>query len=343
MQKNKLLFVAALLTIPAMVAAAETKSGNSITKFPHPTVKGGRGGTTIVALREDPESKEQKVLPKVDSAPVVVPPETATVVNMNNADVNRIVCPVEIKDVVSLKEKGVSVKVTGKDVFVNFKFVKKGDKTFYASEPTEMYVVCGQDTYNLVLIPRPDVPPQTIRLSSGIDKKIKSNNDILGGLPFEKKIMHVVKDVYTDQLADSYSVTDVKKQIGNWQEINVIHKRNVDIEGEGLRVKEYEALLKQGQLTFKLSEKIFTKKTFADNPVAVSLEKHILRPGETVRIFVVEQRQEKLSKSLYRNNQSTELNPLDDQLAMRALEASSTEQEEKKESKSVDKSGEADE
>lgn len=337
MQRNSLLITAVLLTIQAITVSAE-----SIVKFPHPPGKGGRT-TTIVALREESESKMQKVVPTLDNTPVVVLPETATVVSMNNSDVNRIVCPVDIKDVVSLKEKGVSVKVTGKDVFVNFKFVKKGEKTLYASEPTEMYVVCGQDTYNLVLIPRSDVPPQTIRLSSGIDKKIKSNNDILGGLPFEKKIMRVVKDVYTDQLADSYTVTDVKKQIGNWQEINVIHKRNVDIEGEGLRVKEYEAFLKQGQLPFKLSEKIFTKKNFADNPVAISLEKHVLRPGETVRIFVVEQRQEKLSKSLYRNNESTELNPLDDQLAMRAIEVSSAEQEKKKPSNNDDKAAEADE
>ncbi|ANA41761.1 hypothetical protein A2G06_16600 (plasmid) [Geobacter anodireducens] len=305
--------------------------------------RGGKGGqTTIVSLREESDSKDVKELPKIDNTPVVVPPETSTVVLMNNSDVNRIVCPVDIKDVVFLKEKGVSVKVTGKDAFVNFRFVKKGEKTLYATEPTEMYVVCGQDTYNLVVVPKSNVPPQTVRLSSGIERKIKSNSDLLGGLPFEKKVMRVVKDVYTDQLADSYSATEIKKQVGNWQEITIIHKRNVDIEGEGLRVKEYETLLRQGQLPFKLSEKIFTKKPFAENPVAISLEKHIVRPGETVRIFIVEQRQEKLQKSLYRSNESTELNPLDDQLAMRALEASS-EREEKKLAGKTEREEEADE
>lgn len=345
MRINSLLLATLLLSLPVFAVATESKSDSPLTKFPKPVAKGSKksASATIVSLREDYDNKEKDV-PKVDNSPITVLPETSTVVMMNNKDVNRIVCPVDIKDVVSLKENGVAVKLTGKDAFVNFKFIKKGDKTLYANEPTEMYVLCGQDTYNLILYPKSNVPPQTIRLSSGIDKRIKSNNELLGSLPFEKKIMRVVKDVYTDQLADSYSVSDVRKQIGNWQEITIIHKRNIDIDGEGLRVREYEATLKQGQMPFKLSEKIFTKSTFAANPVAISLEKHVIRPGETVRIFVVEQRQEKLPNSLYRNKETTEINPLGDQLAMKAVEAFSNAQEESKTpSKNSDKTGDSDE
>lgn len=322
MRRNRILLGAVILAIPAVVAAVESPSIKSVSKFPNPPGRGGKGNrpATIVSLKDDSADHEVKETPRIDNTPVIVPPETATVVVMNNTDVNRIVCPDDIKDVVFLKEKGVSVKVTGKDAFVNFRFVKKGEKTLHANEPAEMYVVCGNDTYNLVIVPKATIPPQTVRLSSGIDKKIRNNGELLGGLPFEKKVMRVVKDVYTDQLADSYSTTDVRTTMGNWQELTIIHKRNVDIEGEGLRVKEFEAVLKQNQLPFKLSEKIFTKKPFADNPVAVSLEKHILRPGETVRAFVVEQRQEKPQKSLYRDSESLELNPLGDHLAIRAQE-----------------------
>lgn len=342
MRKNSLLVAAVMFSTAAYAVAADPKNENIFRKFPQPLAKASKktSSATIVSLRDDSDSKD-KEQPNSNTL-VTVLPETSTVVMMNNSDVNRIVCPVDIKDVVSLKEKGVSVKVTGRDAFVNFKFIKKGEKTLFATEPTEMYVVCGQDTYNLILMPKSNVAPQTIRLSSGIEKKIKNNNDLLGSLPFEKKVMRVVKDVYTDQLADSYSVTDIRKQVGNWQEITVIHKRNVEIDGEGLRVREYEANLKQGQVPFKLSEKIFTKKTFADNPVAVSLEKHIIRPGETVRIFVVEQRQEKLPNALYLHKETTELNPLDDQLAMRAYEATA-EPEEKTPNKNSDKSGDSEE
>ncbi len=327
MKINRILLTAAILAFPLIVNAAESP----VRKFPNPPMKAGKGNrsATIVSLRDDSGELDVKETPKIDNTPVVIPPETTTVVLMNNADVNRIVCPVDIKDVIFLKEKGVSVKVTGRDAFVNFRFVKKGEKTLHATEPTEMYVVCGQDTYNLVIVPKSNVQPQTVRLSSGIDQKIKDNSELLGGLPFEKKVMRVIKDVYTDQLADSYSTTDVKQNLGNWQELTIIHKRNVDVEGEGLRVKEFETVLKQNQVPFKLSEKIFTKKPFAENPVAVSLEKHILRPGETVRVFVVEQRQERAQKSLYRDNDSLELNPLEGSLAMRTSDESSGTEEQK--------------
>ncbi len=342
MQRNSFVIAVALILISGLAQAEDTKSEKTLIKYPQPIGKllSAKRTSTIVSLRENVSESQHNEMPRLENTPVVVPPEISTLVQMNNSDVNRIVCPVDIKDVVFLREKSISVKVTGKDAFVNFKFVKKGDKTLFATEPSEMYVVCGQDTYNLVVVPRSNVPPQTVHLSSGIDKKIKSNNELLGGLPFEKKIMRVVKDVYTEQLADSYSVMKINKQVGNWQEISIIHKRNVDIEGEGLRVKEFEAVLKQGQVPFKLSEKIFTKKEFADNPVAISLEKHVLRPGESIRIFIVESRHEELPRSLYRNNNTTELDPLNDGLALKALEGYS-EQEEKKPSDNTNKGGEA--
>lgn len=325
MQRNRVYVLAAVLAlaVPCVVGATDQPKETILSKLPPPIGKGGGGKQqaakaqkepVVVSLREESVSAEKmNMLGTIDNTPVVVPPETATVVHMNSQEPNRIVCPVDIKDAVFLKEKGVAVKITGKDAWVNFKFIKKGDKTLYANEPTQMYVICGPDTYNLVLVPKIDVPPSTVRLSSGLDKKIKANSDLLGGLPFEKKVMRVIKDAYTDQLAESYSTEDVRKTIGNWQELTIIHKRNIDVEGEGLRVKEYEAHLKQAQVPFKLSEKIFTKKQFANNPVAVSLEKHIVRPGEPVRVFVVEQRQEKLAKSLYPNmSTASDVNPLDE-------------------------------
>ena len=39
-----------------------------------------------------------------------------------------------------------------------------------------------------------------------------------------------------------------------------------------------------------MNEKMFIRTELAENPVAISLERHILRPGETIRAFVVEQR-----------------------------------------------------
>jgi conjugal transfer pilus assembly protein TraK len=221
--------------------------------------------------------------------PSVVPPEVATKIRLSSSDLNRISCSSEIKDALTSTEKGVVIKITGKDAFVKFKVMKRGDKLVYSTTPTELYVVCGDETYSMVAVPQ-RVPSQTVRLSSGKDRKIKDNTALYSGLPFEKMMLKAIQDVYTEQIPDSYTVLKADKRFEAYKEIRIALKRVVDVEGEGLRIKEYLVSLKDNIKEFKMNEKMFVRTELAENPVAVSLERHILRPGETIRAFVVEQR-----------------------------------------------------
>lgn len=224
--------------------------------------------------------------------PTVVLPEATTSVRLSSSDMNRISCPAGIREALTSTEKGLTIKITGKDAFVKFKVTKKGDKFTYSTTPTELYVVCGEETFSMVIFPQ-RIPSQTIRLTSGKDKKIKENLSLYAGLPFEKKALKAIKDVYTENIPDSYSVSKKEKRFLSYREILLTLKRTVDIEGEGLRIKEYEISLRGESTEFKLNEKMFLKAELAENPVAVSLERHILRPGDTSRLYVVEQRAEK--------------------------------------------------
>lgn len=114
-------------------------------------------------------------------------PEVTTQVDMSSSDINRIVCPVDIKDVIFSKEKGLSVKIAGRGAFVKFLITKKEDKEIYSNTPSELFVICGNDVYSLIVIPK-RIPSQTIRLSSGKLEKIKKNISLMEGLPFEKKV-----------------------------------------------------------------------------------------------------------------------------------------------------------
>lgn len=219
-------------------------------------------------------------------------PEVSTQVTMSSMDLNRITCNDEIKDVLTSQEKGAVVKIVGKNAFVKFKVLKTAEgKVKYSSMPTEFFVVCGDDTYSLIGHPQP-VPSQIIRLGSGISGRIKENREIYGSLPFEKKIIRAIKDIYTENIPDSYVVQRASRPVGNYQEFSVIHRRTVSIEGEGLSINEFDVTLKPGAGQFKLNEKIFLGRQFAANPVAVSLEKQMLMPGENVRLFIVEQRRD---------------------------------------------------
>lgn len=284
------ILLAGLILVPTLVFAEH--SGNTI-KWPEPPKQSNKH-QSINAQRKNTENTLVSPSPSEEMA-VIVLPEVTTVVQLSSSDINRFVCPTEIKDVIYSKEKGVNVKITGKDAYIKFVVLKKPDgEKAYSVLPTEMFVVCGDDTFQLIVYPK-RVPAQTIHFSSGKDKKIKANQEMYSGLPFEKRIIKVIKDVFTENVPESFAVTRFDKRIGRFKEVDIIHRRSFDIEGEGLRVLEYEISLKEGIKQFKLNEKLFIKKDFTENPVAISLEKHVLRPGDTSRLFIVEQRQEKMA------------------------------------------------
>ena len=255
---------------------------------------------TLVHATEPASLQKQKATAIEQSAekpadgefPTVVLPEATTSIRLSSSDMNRISCPSDIREALTSTEKGLTIKITGKDAFVKFKVTKKGDKFSYSTTPTELYVVCGEDTFSMIAFPQ-RIPSQTIRLTSGKERKIKDNLSLYAGLPFEKKVLKAIKDVFTENLPDSYSISRKEKRITSFREILLTLKRTVDIEGEGLRIKEYEATLRGEVPEFKMNEKLFLRTELAENPIAISLERHILRSGDSSRVFVVEQRAEK--------------------------------------------------
>lgn len=292
MQRNSILSLTlALAILPSLVLAAEL--GKYPKKYPEPPAHTTSQMAATPAAESGGDFQETVRQHGIVNANITVLPEITTPVAMSATDLNRINCPAEIKDALTSTEKGVIVKIAGKDAFVKFKVIKTPEgKMKYSTTPTEIFVVCGENTYSLIALPK-KIPSQIIRLGSGAEKRIQENQSIYGSLPFEKKIIRAIKDIYTEQIPDSYAVTPTNRQIGNYQEFSVLSRRSVDIEGEGLRVVEMEVALKPGKREFKLNEKFFLIKQFTTNPVAISLEKQVLSPGENVRVFIVEQRPEK--------------------------------------------------
>lgn len=311
MRKNRINILISFLVLIGTARASElTKSPVSFPEPPSSTSpnKVPEGLTNNAILSIDTTNVQPLAKFAVNDQPsIMVIPEVTTPVEMSASDLNRITCPVEIKDAITSSEKGLIIKITGRDAFIKFKVLKSPEgKVKYTTTPTEIFVVCGDNTYSLVAFPGKG-PSRTIRLSSGESKKIKDNQSIYSGLPFEKKVIRAIKDIFTEQIPDSYTITKVNRIAGNYSEFNLIHRRSIAIEGEGLNVNEFEASLKPGKSQFKLNEKFFINKAFSGNPVAVSLEKQILYPGESTRIFIVGQRQEKqFSVNFDRLNQSPE-------------------------------------
>jgi conjugal transfer pilus assembly protein TraK len=214
-------------------------------------------------------------------------PEVSTQVSMSSSDANRIVCSQEIKDVIFSGEKGVSVKVSGRNAFVKFRIQRKDEREMYSSTPTEIFVVCGESVYNLIAVPR-RIPAQTVRLSHG-SEKIEKNAALYGALPFEKKVMAVIRAVYTGEVPDGYTETGMRGQIAIFRDLDVTMVRGFRVEGEGLRVKEFMVSSRKSGEELKITEKDFLRQEVAMKPVAIALDRHTLKQGETARAIVVEQ------------------------------------------------------
>ncbi|GEM_PF-1175698 len=216
---------------------------------------------------------------------IEVLPEATTKVYLSSIDINRIVCPVDIKDVVYSKEKGLNVKIQGKNAFMKFVVARDDGRTRYTTTPVDVYVVCGSEVYSMIAYPK-RIPAQVVKLTRGKRDAVKSNTEMFGGIPFEKKIMTVLKAVFTDTIPDSFSVAIVNRPFNVFQQIDLVLKRIIAVEGEGIKVKEYIAQAKTGVY---LREKDFLRPDLTTNTVAVSLGALNLKKDETSRILIVEQ------------------------------------------------------
>lgn len=216
-------------------------------------------------------------------------PETPSQIFVSSSDINRIICPVEIRDAIYSKEKGLTVRLAGNNAFVKFLVMKKDGKDLYATTPSEIYIVCGESVYTMIAVPR-RIPAQTVQLSGGKTDSIKKNLALFSEIPFEKKIIGIIKKIYTDNVPDSFTVRTMDKSFPVFQGLALVLHATFTVDGEGLRVKEYRARIADSskENAVYLKEKDFLTTELAQRPVAVSIDVMNLKKDETSRIFVVE-------------------------------------------------------
>lgn len=237
-----------------------------------------------------PENKESvsPALPPIGSAAAAVSPEVPSMVELSSSDINRLVCPMDIKDVIYSKEKGTVVRIAGRNAFVKFSIKKEGEKEIYSATPTELYVVCGEKVFNLITVPK-RIPAKTVMLS-GEDEKAKKNISLFAGMPFEKKILSVIRSVYTENIPDSFTARAENKPYDLYKGLKLTLRRTVSVEGEGILLKE---LVAEASEDAELEEKDFLKGELTSNPVAVSIDRLKLSKGEIARIIIAERVSEK--------------------------------------------------
>ncbi len=240
-------------------------------------------------IEQKTENKEEpfKEIPEGEFPDTIrmIGPEKTTAVKMSSIDINRIVCPEDIKDVIYSEEKGIIVKVSGKHAFLKFQIKKIGETIQFSKTPADLYVVCGQNVYSIIAVPD-RIPAVSVYLEDK-GRKIAQAVKSIEGMPFEKKILQIVKNVYTGKVEENYLWVASKENINLYNNLDISMKGYFDIEGEGLRVKIYKVTAKE---TVSIKESDFLRTEISVSPVAVSLDTLKLAKGESATLIIVERR-----------------------------------------------------
>lgn len=223
-------------------------------------------------------------------APTIVVPEVPAAVRLSRSDVNRITCPAgEIRDVVFSKEKGISVSFSGKDAYLKYRYIKDGGKRLYPPV-TEIFIVCGEATYNLIAVPE-KIPAQTVRLSSGGLERIRKNRIFFSGMSAEKKLLAMIKAVYTDEIPEGFTVEAMSRPLPRiFRDVDISLNRIVTADGEGLRLKEYILSVPgdSRRENIEFDERDFLKTDLTTGTIAISMDRLMIKRGESARLFICE-------------------------------------------------------
>ncbi len=111
-------------------------------------------------------------------ADTVISAEIPTAVELSNMDINRIVCSGPMTDLIFSQEKGMTGHFSGNNAFIKFKIEDMGGEYIYADEQSELFVVCNNTVYTLIVTPT-DIPSVTIRLASPKGDSFRKNMPII--------------------------------------------------------------------------------------------------------------------------------------------------------------------
>jgi conjugal transfer pilus assembly protein TraK len=222
-------------------------------------------------------------------ADTVITPEIPVMVEMSNHDVNRIVCPGQMNDLIFSQEKGLTGHFSATNAFIKFRIKEQGEEYVYADTPSELFVVCSDAVYTLLVTPL-DIPSVTLRLAPPQGDSFKENIAHYRNLPLEKQALQIIREAYNGTYPSSYRVSAPDVQLTLSPDLAIQLLQSVEVDGVGLRLKKYRAQsLKQE--AFMIDESLFLSPLVSTSILAVAVEEHTLAPGGTTMVYVVDKKE----------------------------------------------------
>lgn len=254
-------------------------SANEKPLFPAPHVQ-------TPAEKSNLESESFEHLKDYKPRTQVIKDEGFSTLEISLKDISRLVCFTDIEKVIYSREKGLEIKTSGKNAYIKnlpketLNPITGRLMVEYDSRPKELYVICGEKTFSLLLIPQ-DIPAVTAYLQS-------SHADTTKALAHEKSsayedtILSLVKSAYFEDIPPGYEVSEINKPVKEFKEVQIVHSK--DYTGTMYQVQEY-VLIAREEIT--IDEMTILNTLQPVTPLAVSVVSLYLRPGEQTRAFIV--------------------------------------------------------
>ena len=217
-----------------------------------------------------------------------VPAEVPTMVELSAREINRIVCPGPMTDLIFSEEKGLTGHFSGNNAFVKFTAEEVNGTLTYHQEPSEIYAVCNGAVYTLIAAPA-EINAVTVRLALAKSETVAQNLARYQNMPLEKQALQLIKEGYSGVFPSSYQVSDRAVPVPLCPDLDLIQQQVVEIEGVGLRLKSMKATSRLST-DMELSEQTFLDSAVGSPILAVAVEQQVLKPGASTRVFVVERK-----------------------------------------------------
>ena len=120
-----------------------------------------------------------------------VPAEVPTLVELSSREINRIVCPGPMTDLIFSEEKGLTGHFSGNNAFIKFTAEEANGKRTYSEEPSEIYAICNGAVYTLIATPT-ETSAVTVRLAAAKAETVAENLERYRNLPLEKQALATV-------------------------------------------------------------------------------------------------------------------------------------------------------
>ena len=219
----------------------------------------------------------------------VIQAEIPTTVELSNRDINRIVCPGPMNDLIFSQEKAMTGHFSGNNGFIKFKIEDSGSEYVYADTQSELFVVCNNAVYTLLVAPA-DIPSVTLRLASPSGDTFKKNINHYQKMPLEKQALLLIREAYSGDYPASYRISDSTRIVSLSPDLEIQLLQVVDVDGVGLRLKKYLATSLSGN-SIDVSEQLFLSSSISSSILAVAVDNHTLEPNQSTMVFVVDQKE----------------------------------------------------